>query len=73
MKEYNSKITEYISKEWISKYPSYRSFALDHGIEEKTVRRIQNDKSYNITLLTLSRICDAKGLKLSEFFSKVGL
>ncbi len=51
-------ICEFISKEWIgSSEESARSFASNHDIDEKTVRRIKDWKntSYRITLYTLEK------------------
>jgi len=68
MSEINQKICNYIAKEWIQKSKSNRSFAIDHNIDEKTVRKILLEDGYEIPLLTLSRICEAKEMKLSTFF-----
>ncbi|SRX52756.1 hypothetical protein AEQU1_00626 [Aequorivita sp. CIP111184] len=48
-------------------------FAKEHFIDEKTVRRIREDNEYHISLITIMRICEAKNLKLSEFFKMVGI
>ncbi len=66
------KICEYISSEWIGDTQAKTQFALNHNIDEKTVRRIYSDKTYKISLYTLNKICEARGLKLSEFFMKIG-
>ena len=68
MSEINQKICNYIAKEWIQKSKSNRTFAIDHNIDEKTVRKILQKEGYEIPLLTLSRICEAKEMKLSTFF-----
>lgn len=73
MKDINRSILDYIANEWISKAKSQRSFALDHSIDEKTVRSIKNDKEYQISLITIMKICEAKDIKLSDFFKKVGV
>ena len=73
MIEANRKIVDYIANEWISKAKSQRSFALDHSIDEKTVRSIKNDENYKISLDTIIKICEAKNIKLSEFFKKIEL
>ncbi|MCR8668241.1 helix-turn-helix transcriptional regulator [Aestuariibaculum sp. M13] len=65
------KICHYISSEWISKEQVKSQFALNHNIDEKTVRRIVSDKSYKISLYTLNKICEARGIKLSEFFQAI--
>jgi len=43
-------------------------FANEHNIDEKTVRRIREDETYQISLITIQKICEAKELKLYEFF-----
>lgn len=64
----NKTICNYIANEWVSKYKSYRSFALDHDIDEKTVRKIISEKGYRIPVETLKKICDGKHITLSDFF-----
>lgn len=64
----NRKICDYIAANWIGENQPKTEFALNHNIDEKTVRRICNDKNYNISLHTLYRICEARNIKLSEFF-----
>lgn len=59
-----------ISK-WILDAKSNRDFALNHNIDEKIVRRILDDKEYRIPVETLKKICDARQLKLSSFFSSI--
>ncbi|SHJ18353.1 helix-turn-helix domain-containing protein [Flavobacterium terrae] len=73
MIEVNRKIVDFIANEWVSKAKSQRSFALDHGIDEKTVRSIKNDETYKISLETIIKICEARNLKLSEFFKIIEL
>lgn len=67
------KICNYISTEWIGKKQPKTQFALNHNIDEKTVRRICDDKKYKISLYTLNKICEARGVKLSEFFVLIEL
>ncbi len=64
----NKKICNYIAINWIEKSKSNRAFALDHFIEESTVRKILQKDGYRIPVNTLKKICDARNLKLSEFF-----
>ncbi|MDO5970900.1 helix-turn-helix transcriptional regulator [Flavivirga aquimarina] len=71
MERVNRLICKYISEEWISKSKSKNAFALDHNIDEKTVRRIISDKKYAMQIETLNKICEAQNIKLSEFFKKV--
>lgn len=72
-------ICKYIYRNWIESYKSQRAFGLDHGIEESIVRKIKNtalemeNSTYNIPVNTLYKICEAKNLKLSEFFKLVGI
>lgn len=73
MKEKNRKIVDYISSEWISKSKNQSVFANDHDIDEKTVRSIKSDKNYTIGLITIMKICEARNLKLSEFFRLLNL
>jgi len=53
--------------EWIAAASSNRDFALNHNIDEKTVRRIL-DREYKISIGTLQKICEARNLSLSNFF-----
>jgi DNA-binding Xre family transcriptional regulator len=69
----NKKICNYISKEWISKSKSNRNFALDHGVDEKIVRKIKKENGYKIPVATLNRICEAREIKMSEFFKLIDL
>lgn len=74
MKGLNRVIRQYITNEWIKKAKSNRSFALDHNIDEKTVRRIEDESdNYTMELDTLNKICEARNLKLSEFFMLIEL
>lgn len=73
MKSTNRIIVDYIKDEWVSKAKSQSSFAVEHNIDEKTVRSIKNDPNYNISFETINKICEAKNLKLSEFFKLTGL
>ncbi len=69
----NKKICNYISKEWISVSKSNRNFALDHNIDEKTVRKIRQEDGYTIPLITLFRICESREISLEDFFKLVGV
>jgi DNA-binding Xre family transcriptional regulator len=73
MSDLNRKICDFISNEWIGDAQAKTQFALNHNIDEKTARRIYNDKSYTITLFTLNKICEARNIKLSEFFKLIEL
>jgi DNA-binding Xre family transcriptional regulator len=77
MSEANNIICNYIYRSWIESYKSQRSFALDHNIEESIVRKIKNTalkvegSNYNIPVNTLNKICEARNIKLSEFFKLI--
>ena len=77
MVDVNKQICTYIVREWLNPYlkegKSQTSFANLHHIEESTIRKIKGTKSYRIPVETLQRICDARNLKLSEFFKLVDL
>lgn len=79
MADVNYIICFFIYKNWVETYKSQRSFALDHNIEESIVRKIKNtalkvpDVDYNIPVKTLIKICEARNLKLSEFFKLIDL
>lgn len=67
----NKQICNFITSNWIPSSKSNRSFALDHNIDEKTVRKIRNENGYRIPVSTLKDICDARELKLSDFFKLI--
>lgn len=69
----NRLIVDYIAREWVDKAQSQNNFATEHGIDEKTVRRIKSDKNYQISLVTIMKICEAREIKLSDFFKTVGI
>lgn len=79
MKLINKQICDFIYKEWISKSKSQRNFAIEHNIEETIVRKIKaaslnpEKKDYNIPVQTLFKICEARNLKLSDFFKLLEL
>lgn len=72
MDKLSKSICSYIAQNWIEESKSQRAFALDHAIDEKTVRRIKSDPNYSISLVTLKKICDARNLKLSQFLELIG-
>ena len=65
------KICNYIAEEWISKAKSNRQFAEDHAIDEKVVRRILEPNGSGVSLTTIERICEAREIKISEFFALI--
>ncbi|RDY59742.1 transcriptional regulator [Flagellimonas nanhaiensis] len=67
----NRTICNYIAKEWVAKAKSKRAFAIDHNIDEKIVRKISQPKGYNIPIKTLYKICEARGVKLSQLFKSI--
>lgn len=75
MGDINGEICSYITKEWL--YPwlkagkSQNSFAILHNIDESTVRKIKRKNGYRIPVETLLKICDSRGVKLSEFFENL--
>ncbi|MEX0314386.1 MAG: transcriptional regulator [Allomuricauda sp.] len=71
--EINKAICNYISSEWIAKAKSKRAFALDHNVDEKIVRKISQKDGYNIPLRTLHKICEARGVGLSQFFKLINI
>ncbi len=77
MIEANNIICKYVYRNWIESYKSQRSFALDHNVEESIVRKIKNTalkvegSNYNIPVNTLNKICEARNIKLSEFFKLI--
>ncbi len=73
MKDKNRKIVEFIRDNWLADSQSNLSFANSHGIDEKTVRLIKEDGNYNISLKTILRICEAREIKLYEFFKLVNI
>ncbi|WP_397364517.1 helix-turn-helix domain-containing protein [Olleya sp. R77988] len=72
MIDINKKICNYIAKEWISTSKSNRSFALDHNIDEKTVRKILKKEGYRMPVKTLQKLCEAREIKISDFFILLG-
>lgn len=73
MIEANKKIVQYIRDEWVIPLNNNSKFAVDHNIDEKTVRRIRDDENYQISLVTIMRICDGKNITLARFFEMVGI
>ena len=73
MKDKNRKIVEFIRDNWLADSQSNLSFTNSHGIDEKTVRLIKEDENYNISLKTILRICEAREIKLYEFFKLVNI
>lgn len=78
MNNANFIICDFIYKKWIIPFKSQRAFAIEHNVEESIVRKIKNtslkinNTDYNIPVNTLMKICEARNLKLSEFFKQIG-
>ncbi len=76
MKSINNQICSYITKEWLHPWlkegKSQNSFAITHDIDESTIRKIKGEKEYRIPVETLIKICEARNIKLSEFFKLIG-
>ena len=77
MVDVNDRICVYIVKEWLNPWlkegKSQTAFANAHNVDEGTIRKIKSHKKYRIPVETLSRLCEARKLKLSDFFKKVEL
>jgi hypothetical protein len=79
MNNANYIICNFIYTKWIKPFRSQRAFAIEHNIEESIVRKIKNTSlkinkaNYNIPINTLSKICEARNIKLYEFFKMVGV
>jgi DNA-binding Xre family transcriptional regulator len=69
----NKKIVEFIRDKWVIPMNNNSRFANENNIDEKTVRRIREDENYQISLITIMRICEAQNIKLSKFFEMAGL
>jgi DNA-binding XRE family transcriptional regulator len=68
--ELTLKICRYIHKNFRSQYKSNMEFADACGIDEKTVRLIQQEK-YNLSLLKFKQICDAQSTKMSDVLKDI--
>lgn len=73
MVDINKRICNYVASEWIAIGKSNRGFAIEHNIDEKTVRKILQEDGYRIPVKTLQKICDAREIKISEFFELINL
>ncbi len=71
MSSINKRICNYISSKWIEKSKSNRAFATEHNIDEKTVRKILEVDGYRMPIETLDRICEAREIKISDFFKLI--
>jgi DNA-binding Xre family transcriptional regulator len=73
METANRKIVEFIRDKWVIPMNNNSQFANENNIDEKTVRRIREDEKYQISLITVMRICEAQNIKLSKLFEMAGL
>jgi len=71
MTDINKRICNYITKEWLKESKSNRSFAIDHNIDEKTVRKILQKDGYRMPVKTLQKICESREIQLSHFFKLI--
>ena len=64
----NKAIYNYIENLWKASELSKRRFAINHNIEESTLRDILKKKNYQISLPTIYKICESRNITPSEFF-----
>lgn len=69
----NRKIVEFIRDTWVIPTNNNSKFANENNIDEKTVRRIREDNTYQISLVTIQKICESKELSLYQFFKMVDI
>lgn len=65
------KLCKYINENFRPRYKSNRDFSLACGIDEKTVRLIQQE-NYNLSVNLFKQICDAQEIKMSEVLREIG-
>lgn len=68
--ELKKRLCNYVYRNFRSKYSSNRDFALSCGIDEKTIRLIQQGK-YNMSVELLNRICVSQNTKISDVFKAI--
>lgn len=69
----NKKIVNYIKVHYADPMNNNSKFAKENNIDEKTVRKIRDDKEYKIGLSTIIKICKGNNITLAEFFNNVGI
>jgi len=69
----NRKIVEFSRDKWVIPMDNNSKFANENNIDEKTVRRIREDDTYQISLITIQKIGEAKEIMLYEFFKMIGM
>lgn len=79
MNNANYIIFDFIYTKWVEPFKSQRAFPIEHNIEESIVRKFKNtslklnNTDYNIPVNTLIKICEARNLKLCDFFKLINL
>ncbi|MAW94296.1 MULTISPECIES: hypothetical protein [unclassified Leeuwenhoekiella] len=69
--EYNKAIYSLIKQLFLESGLSKRRFAKNHFIEDSTLRDILNKSDYQISLITIYRICEGQNMTPADFFKKV--
>ncbi|MAZ27102.1 MAG: transcriptional regulator [Cytophagaceae bacterium] len=69
--EYNEAIYSFIKKLFFESGLSKRKFAKNHFIEDSTLRDILSKEDYQISLITIYRICEGENINPADFFRKV--
>lgn len=69
--DYNNAIYKYVEYLFKKSGSSKRKFAKDHFMEDSTVRDILNKGDYQISLITIFRICEGENTTPSAFFKEV--
>lgn len=71
----NKAICKFITKKWINPFiangGTQVAFADNHNILESTVRKIKSTPQYRIPVETLFKICQERGISLSDFFQQL--
>lgn len=69
--EYNLAIYKYVEYLYKKSGLSKRRFAKNHFIEDSTLRDILNKGDYQVSLITIYRICEGENITPCEFFQSV--
>jgi len=69
--EYNQAIYNYVENLFDRSGLSKRKFAKDHFIEDSTLRDILNKGDYQVSLITIYRICEGENINPSDFFQEI--
>jgi len=65
------KLCKYLYTTYRDKYKSNLDFALSCGVDEKTIRLIQQG-NYNMSIELFEKICISQQIKPSEVFLSIG-